>query len=510
MRNRLIVLLWLLIVLLTLVQQFLFSGYTMDDAFISFRYARNVASGQGWVYNPGGEPVEGFTNFLWTLLLIPCFWLRIEPMPAAQLLGALCSVGVLGLTLKLAQSGMEKPQSPLALLAPLLLSLTGAFTYQAVTGLETQLFILGLVIGIYGFLRRDTRSLIGSAAGFAIAALTRPEAVALYGLTLLFLLIAWKRGDAQRRQVLCFALVFLIPIVLFQLWRVRTFGDWLPNTYYTKVGTPGETIPEGWKYLYDFFQKHGTFLPWALALLPLIWYRWRVREVYLLSIVAAQCAIVVYEGGDWMPLHRLLAPMLPALFVLLTQGVDIMRQVYNRIQAQQAKPLRGGSALAAGWLVAVAAVLFYPSIGVMKEARVRPELYARSHVAMGHWLRQQCQPDDRIALSDIGQIGYYSDLWVIDLVGLTDRTIARSPGGLHKKQYDPLYVLDQKPRYIVLVCARVGGQFVIRGFETDKQVYRHPRFAAEYRLLHEESMRFHYKDAYSYWIFERMQDGETP
>jgi hypothetical protein len=123
---------------------------------------------------------------------------------------------------------------------------------------------------------------------------------------------------------------------------------------------------------------------------------------------------------------------------------------------------------------------------------------------MGRWLGQQCGPEDRIALSDIGQIGYYSNRWVIDLAGLTDRTIARSPGPLHKKAYDPLYVIDQKPRYVVLVCSRLAGRQVIRGFETDKRLYHHPRFQAEYRLLPEANLRFKYKDEYSYWIFERI------
>ena len=89
---------------------------------------------------------------------------------------------------------------------------------------------------------------------------------------------------------------------------------------------------------------------------------------------------------------------------------------------------------------------------------------------------------------------------------MTDPTIGRTPGGLHKKQYNPDYVLDQKPKYVILVCAKVGGRFVIRGFETDKRLFRHPRFKANYRLLPKESRRFFYKDPYSYWIFERKDE----
>ena len=209
-----------------------------------------------------------------------------------------------------------------------------------------------------------------------------------------------------------------------------------------------------------------------------------------------------------MPLHRFVAPVLPVLFVLVAGGFDHLREGWNQIKLERKVALFTIRTLTLGWILVIAAVLVYPSIAVITESQVRPELYRHSHIALGHWLRQQCDPGDRVALSDIGQIGYYSDLPAIDLVGLTDRTIAHSPGGMHKKQYDPLYVLNQKPRYVVLVCAKVGGRWVIRGFETDKRLYHHPRFKSEYRLLPEVSLSFKYKDDYSYWVFKRIAESE--
>jgi len=487
----------------------LFSGYTMDDAFITFRYARNVALGAGWVYNVGGPPVEGFTNFLWTLLLVPCFWFRIDPMRAAQILGALSSLGVLALTYRIARRGMENPHGKTALAAPLLLALTGSFTYQAVTGLETQLFALGLVTGVYFFLRSDARSLRWSAGGFLVASLCRPEGLPLFAFTFAFLLVQRFRRQVESPAVLTFALVYGLPLALFAAWRVHTFGDWLPNTYYAKVGPPGEMIREGALYVGSFFQTHGTLLPWALAVVPVVWRRWRPREVYLLSLCLVFLAIVVYEGGDWMPLHRLLAPILPILYVLVAEGLDALRQGWTLIRQQRTPAVGAARALATLWLLAAAAVLAYPSLAVARESRVRQEQYRRSHVSLGLWLNEQCAPDDKVALSDIGQIGYYCRRWVIDLAGLTDRTIARTPGGLHKKEYDPQYVLKQKPKYIVLVCAKVAGRFRIRGFETEKRLYHHPEFKQRYRLLPAVSARFKYKDDYSYWVFERIDEPQA-
>ncbi len=61
-------------------------GYVKDDAWISFRYAYNLVHGEGMVFNPG-ERIEGYTNFLWTVLLAPLMVTGLDPLPYAALLG---------------------------------------------------------------------------------------------------------------------------------------------------------------------------------------------------------------------------------------------------------------------------------------------------------------------------------------------------------------------------------------------------------------------------------------
>ena len=69
--------------------------FVCDDAFISFRYVRNLVEGHGLVFNPG-EYVEGYTNFLWVLELA-AIWslLGIPPEQAAPVLSVICTVGTL-------------------------------------------------------------------------------------------------------------------------------------------------------------------------------------------------------------------------------------------------------------------------------------------------------------------------------------------------------------------------------------------------------------------------------
>src|SRR5438093_8754 len=60
--------------------------FVTDDAFISFRYAKNLVSGYGLVFNPG-EKVEGYTNFLWTVLLGSGFKFSLDPVILSEVLG---------------------------------------------------------------------------------------------------------------------------------------------------------------------------------------------------------------------------------------------------------------------------------------------------------------------------------------------------------------------------------------------------------------------------------------
>ena len=80
-----------------LAMQLLFIGYVKDDAYIEYRYATNAAHGHGLVYNIGDPPVEGFTSFLWTVLLVPLAWLHVPLLAFGKLAGAASLVGVVAM-----------------------------------------------------------------------------------------------------------------------------------------------------------------------------------------------------------------------------------------------------------------------------------------------------------------------------------------------------------------------------------------------------------------------------
>jgi hypothetical protein len=90
--------------LIYLLSMALLGSWIVDDAAISYAYARNLAAGHGFVSQPGQPPVEGFSNFLWVVILTPLFWLRIfDPVVIVKCLSTLlvfCSFVILNKTVQ--------------------------------------------------------------------------------------------------------------------------------------------------------------------------------------------------------------------------------------------------------------------------------------------------------------------------------------------------------------------------------------------------------------------------
>jgi len=152
----------------------------IDDAYISFRYARNLLEGHGLVFNPG-ERVEGYTNFLWVMLLAGARVLGVGFETASRVLGAGCGLLTVAVLADLAPRADRRPPWSV-LLAPALFVAGLVPLMWAVHGLETALFTLLLALAF----RADIRGLAegrirpASAVWLGLASLTRPEGTALF------------------------------------------------------------------------------------------------------------------------------------------------------------------------------------------------------------------------------------------------------------------------------------------------------------------------------------------
>ena len=118
----------------------------LDDAFISFRYAENFAAGHGLVFNPG-ERVEGYTTFLWVLILAAGKAIGLRVIPLSQILGALFTLGTV-LLLLFAHRFSSRISASGALLAALFLGTCGAFTPWPSSGMEVSLFTFLVLLSL--------------------------------------------------------------------------------------------------------------------------------------------------------------------------------------------------------------------------------------------------------------------------------------------------------------------------------------------------------------------------
>lgn len=320
--------------------------WTSDDAFISFRYARNLIEGHGLVFNVG-ERVEGYSNFLWTLWCALGLQLGVSAENWANLGSIACYL--LTLTLLLARFRLLRRHAPGWWLPPAALgaALHRDWAIYATGGLETALFVLLLVAAALVVASTPAASgryaLAGLLAG--LAALTRPDGMLPAAILGLYVLAF---APSRVRASLVYVSVVATLVLPFLGWRYLYYGDWVPNTYYAK--SAGESwFEQGWHYAALYARKY-----WILVLGPVLFVAVRGmaaragdssteesgarREGLLFAALAMSYGLfVVKVGGDFM-FARMLLPVTPFLFLLLEDGL---------LRGFRQRPLVGQALLAA-------------------------------------------------------------------------------------------------------------------------------------------------------------------
>ncbi|MBW2587136.1 MAG: hypothetical protein JRD92_09350 [Deltaproteobacteria bacterium] len=252
--------------------------FTTDDAYIAFRYVSNSMAGHGLTWNaPPFRPVEGYSSFLWVMLLREVWHLfGVEPPDAANYISLLFGYATLFLGYRfIARMKLPEPLAPARWIS------NRTFLTWLSSGLETSFFNFLFTWWIYeGTAPAERRKgLWGVRLSLAatLTALARPDGM-LPVLATPLILCAASAGPilsatgigARLRQVLLGLRGAwpLLGIPVHMLWRRLTYGDWLPNTYYAKHVEPW---PEsGARYLASFVVEYGVAIWILLALAVLV------------------------------------------------------------------------------------------------------------------------------------------------------------------------------------------------------------------------------------------------
>jgi arabinofuranosyltransferase len=464
--RRVILIALLLAAAAALVAHSLVFNFVTDDAFISFVYSRNLAEHGQLVFNLGEKPVEGYTNFLWTVLLGGFLQLGLVPELMSRVLGTAFAVASFGTLAWISRRLRGDDWSWWDALPALILAGVPGYACWASGGLETQMFSFFVTLGaaLYFDERLDDREPCArSAVAFALAALTRPEGTLFFALTALHRALGKfaRRQFAPTRAELRWLGWFLALVVPHLLWRRWYYGWWLPNTFYIKSSGVGGVWQQGGYYLLRVAQQ---FHLWVVPLVVVAGFvvqaqrGARVLVGYAALVVGVFALYVASVGGDFMGLYRFVMPAIPLL--ALVTAVTLRMAL---------TPLDRKSPLAAAALVALAlGAHAWHAVGVDKRALVvgadrgpagnidTPgylRWYTADRAAVGKWFAQYARPDDYAAVGGAGAQVYFSRIRSLDCYGLSDEYVAHKvkagssrPG--HQKYAPDEYILSKHPTII--------------------------------------------------------------
>jgi hypothetical protein len=409
--------------------------YTNDDSFIFFRYADNIAAGHGPVYNLG-ERCEGFTSPVWLAILTGARLIGCDLLLAAKLAGAL--LGLLTVLLILASCRQLTTDSMSLYLSAFMLASSALFQSWICSGMDVALFLFWESLAVFVFTRERTPEILLWGVT-AIAGWVRPEAN-------MVIIVAWAwrlwmtRTTATRHTILLRMAGIIGLLAIPFVARYAVYGQLLPTTFYAKSD---RTLRSGIGFLFGAAHGLGPLL-WILALAGL-WRLWR-RQGWLLFVTGTYAAYFALVGGDILT-QRFSLFWIPFLWMGLAQGLSDASQLLSKRRLAVAVALLlivSGQELHRMYQVTRAGPGWEGYLYVSSSSIGTSETDAE----IGHYLSEHATPDQQLVTDNIGAIGYYSKLRILDVNGLTDKNVAEL---IHQGRHNQIldYVRRVDPEWIV-------------------------------------------------------------
>ncbi len=403
--------------------------FVQDDAFISYRYAKHLVEGHGLVWNVGEAPVEGYTNFLWTLLIAGLMGIGLDPVTASYMLGVVFLNVTLAMTFLVARRILSSHVSAFVVVA-----LTGTnFTFSAYAtgGLETQMqttLVMSVAALLLAGQTRGRVHLAAASLAGALALMTRLDSAILVciigagGLTSI-----WRESEGTRKRAASAGwLLWPGAVVLgaWLTWKVAYYGDVLPTTYYVKAATE-TSLRLGFHYVMAWAVSYFLVAVPVLfaALLPRLFRRAEALHVVTLAVAGGAWALYVTRvGGDFAE-FRFLVPVTP--MVMIVAGWIAFRGL------ERSAPAGWGLValiLLGSWHHTYAYRRYVALSGVPPTSRLHEHVYdvSENWAGIGKRLGEIFGQDSEvtIAVGPVGAIPYFSELRTIDMHGLNDRRVA--------------------------------------------------------------------------------------
>lgn len=387
-------------------------GGALDDSWIHYTIARNVATGHGWSFNKG-HPTGGSTAPLYTMLLVPGCVIFGSPILWSKLIGIVGLFLAGWMTAKLggllytrfARDRTTDDGDPLvSWLTGAWVILSPSLAWAALSGMELTTYLACAMAGLW--LVFSGRQAWGVAL-LGLSVWCRPEGGWLLGISFLAIPPRKWLGPAL------VAIAFIAPYFLF---NNLVGGWWFPGTVSTKSGLhPSWSQTVRWTN--EFFNLQGMPYRGYEINHPILWIPlWIVgavvtwRRTWVLALFVLSFPVVFSLFYPNASSHgRYLMPTIPPAMLLGAAGLRWL-----------AARLRGKLAISAFALGAVV-LLGWTTERLDRKAEIlgwNVQNINAMHVTLGRWINENTLPTDTIAVNDVGAIGYYADRFIVDLVGL--------------------------------------------------------------------------------------------
>jgi hypothetical protein len=405
------------------VEIVLFFRFTVDDALISLRFARNVATGLGLVYNPG-DRVEGFSNPLLVLLEAAAFRAGWDGIIFSKALG-LVAYAVILLLLLARVRRRASVDGGFAVLATAAVAIAGAsfgLTFYATSGLETVPFGALLLALVLVSSARPTS--VAPWLILILVALSRPEGLAY---ALVPALAAWlerrtEHGDG-RRGIIAGLVISGLALCVCLAARWWYYGSLVPNTFYAKmpwthdVGESTLWPLRGLDDIADF--SRAVSLPLLVVTLALgVPHRSLSRPAHLsLATLAIGLLFQKWAGGDWMIGARFLVPLIPIATLI---WIETLSRWAHRVTISPALTVAGVCVSLLTLLSHANDSLTFLQTSDFRRAQMSGDVL----LPLGMWIHEHVPPEWTLVSGAIGAVGYYGECRIVDWQGLVSRPVS--------------------------------------------------------------------------------------
>jgi hypothetical protein len=439
----------------------------VDDAFITYRYARNLAAGPGFFYN-AGQPILSTTAPLYALVLAAgvLVWSDLPSLANALSAVALWIGAILIFTV-----GYREKTLWVSILAALMYILYPLLWLSL--GLETATF---LALGLGALAAYRAGRLHGAAILLALATMTRGDGLILVGVVIADYVLAWliqkRAGQSWSPRAttlvpalgaLVLYLAVMLPMVVWLTWQ---FGSPLPTTLEAKRAQ-AELGITGFYAHTTYLQGLGILARARLAQSPLVFLfvpavlvgllaMWREGQRLRLIVAWGAAHLVAYTVLGVTPYYWYYAPLVPGLVCAAALGVVESVRWLGRRGIGRLVAWGVGGLWVAGLLVA----LVRPDWAMAQAlkgpvpppddpvSKVLPEAKAGIYEQAGHWLHDNAPAGAVVGVTEVGIMGYYAQRPMVDFLGLLEPDVSAALGR------GDLYwaLLYYQPDYLVLTA----------------------------------------------------------